>query len=179
MTQEIKLPEPAFRLRWKENRGEYTVSKPNIGDTDCYTEDQLIATIEADRQARGGAQTKPKPAETRANTGLGGGAQRSAFLAWLDNPACPLDANEFNGGDFDIGYESWKAALQSQEAQALKKDAERLNFITAPDSIWSVQRCKSYGQSEYKFRMVRDGEPWGEWHPSAREAIDIARGQKT
>lgn len=47
---EIELPEPAFRLRWKGAEGRYTVSEPNIGDTDCYTADQLRAAVEADRK---------------------------------------------------------------------------------------------------------------------------------
>lgn len=33
------LPEPAFRLKWKD--GAYYVSRPNIDDTDCYTYAQV------------------------------------------------------------------------------------------------------------------------------------------
>ena len=42
------LPEPAFRLLWKH--GEYRVTKPNIGDTDVYTADQLRAAVLAERE---------------------------------------------------------------------------------------------------------------------------------
>lgn len=42
------LPEPAFRLLWKY--GEYRVTKPNIGDTDVYTADQLRAAVLAERE---------------------------------------------------------------------------------------------------------------------------------
>jgi DNA-binding phage protein len=43
-----ELPEPAFRLKWKG--GAYYVSEPNIGDTDCYTADQMRA-IATDRDS--------------------------------------------------------------------------------------------------------------------------------
>lgn len=35
------LPAPAFRLTWRD--GTYRVSKPNVGDTDCFTADQMHA----------------------------------------------------------------------------------------------------------------------------------------
>lgn len=38
-----ELPEPAFRLTWRD--GAYRVSKPNIGDTYCYTAEQVIALL--------------------------------------------------------------------------------------------------------------------------------------
>lgn len=41
MVSELKKPEPAFKLHWDGERARYTVSKPNIGDTDCYTAAQL------------------------------------------------------------------------------------------------------------------------------------------
>ena len=43
------LPEPAFRLMWVN--GAYKVTKPNIGDTDVYTADQLRAAVAAEREA--------------------------------------------------------------------------------------------------------------------------------
>lgn len=48
-TPEIELPEPAFKLIWRQHWGNYAVSKPNIGDTDCYTAEQVRAAILADR----------------------------------------------------------------------------------------------------------------------------------
>ena len=48
----VTLPEPAFRLKWKD--GAYYVSEPNISDTDCYTREQVIAAIADDRKLRGG-----------------------------------------------------------------------------------------------------------------------------
>ena len=34
---------PAFRLTWRD--GQYRVSSPNIGDTDCYTAEQVERLI--------------------------------------------------------------------------------------------------------------------------------------
>ena len=45
MTDKPQLPEPAFRLKWRD--GAYYVSKPNIGDTDCYTAEQMRAALSA------------------------------------------------------------------------------------------------------------------------------------
>ena len=39
----IALPVPAFRLTWRD--GQYRVSSPNIGDTDCYTAEQVERLI--------------------------------------------------------------------------------------------------------------------------------------
>ena len=43
----VKMPEPAFKLRWNVYSASYSVNRPNIGDTDCYTADQLRAYGEA------------------------------------------------------------------------------------------------------------------------------------
>lgn len=48
------LPAPAFRLRWHAVGARYTVSEPNIGDTDCYTADQIsaaFASLDAEKPA--------------------------------------------------------------------------------------------------------------------------------
>lgn len=37
------LPEPSFQLVWLGDRAVYKVTKPNIGNTDVYTADQLRA----------------------------------------------------------------------------------------------------------------------------------------
>lgn len=51
MTDKITtpLPEPAFHLKWRD--GAYYVSEPNIGNTDCYTTEQVIAYADADTKA--------------------------------------------------------------------------------------------------------------------------------
>jgi len=40
-----ELPEPAFRLRWNGTRAAYFVNKPDIGDTDVYTADQMYVAL--------------------------------------------------------------------------------------------------------------------------------------
>ena len=44
MSNDYTLPEPAFRLTWKN--AAYYVNRPSVGDTDCYTADQLHACAE-------------------------------------------------------------------------------------------------------------------------------------
>lgn len=43
----VELPEPAFKLYWRGDLAAYKVSKPNIGDTDVYTADQLRTAVAA------------------------------------------------------------------------------------------------------------------------------------
>jgi hypothetical protein len=44
---EYKLPEPEFQLKWHSSPAAYRVSKPNIGDTDVYTAEQMQAAYAA------------------------------------------------------------------------------------------------------------------------------------
>lgn len=44
-TEAMELPPPAFRLKWVSRLAAYYVSEPNIGDTDCYTADQMRAAV--------------------------------------------------------------------------------------------------------------------------------------
>lgn len=43
----LALPEPAFRLKWDGSSSSYKVDKPNIGDTDVYTAEQVNALVSA------------------------------------------------------------------------------------------------------------------------------------
>ena len=54
------LPDPEFWLRWAEGRGGYQfkVNRPAIGDTDCYTAEQMRA------YARAALSAHPAPAMT-------------------------------------------------------------------------------------------------------------------
>lgn len=47
-----ELPEAAFTLTWRN--GAYRVDKPNIGTTDCYTDNQMRAYAQAALNARAG-----------------------------------------------------------------------------------------------------------------------------
>lgn len=69
-TDPIDLPPPAFRLIWRD--GQYRVSAPNIGDTDCYTAelarthaDNCIRALKAERDA---ALARAEKAEARAGS---------------------------------------------------------------------------------------------------------------
>lgn len=42
---EALMPEPAFQLRWHDIAARYTVSMPNIGNTDVFTADQMREAI--------------------------------------------------------------------------------------------------------------------------------------
>jgi len=42
---EALMPEPAFKLTWRSDLARYFVSKPNIGDTEVFTPDQVRAAI--------------------------------------------------------------------------------------------------------------------------------------
>lgn len=61
--------------------------------------------------------------------------------------------------------------LPGLEQQA--KDAARLDFITTFGKPWMVQWAKK-GNGPIRYRMIDDGEPWGKWHSTARDAIDAA-----
>lgn len=50
-------------------------------------------------------------------------------------------------------------------------DAKRLEFVT--EGSWYVQWEIRPGKPK-RYRMVEDGDAWGKWYLSAREAIDAA-----
>jgi hypothetical protein len=54
-----------------------------------------------------------------------------------------------------------------------KRDAARLDFITEVESVCTVQ-CQQPEKMPARYRMIGNGEPWGEWYSTAREAIDAA-----
>lgn len=81
-TEEQELPEPAFRLTW--NGSAYYVSKPNIGDTDCYTADQMRAALAA----------HPKPAAPTT-------VSDDRLYELADSPECNPDKSGW-GQKFDF-----------------------------------------------------------------------------
>lgn len=85
-----RLPEPAFRLKWKH--GAYYVSEPNIGDTDCYTAEQMQAALRP--------QEQPIAADVE---------QRARSLLYAEY-AKPW----FNGNYEDAAIDAISAALRSQ-----------------------------------------------------------------
>ncbi|MGJ7497504.1 hypothetical protein ACSFA8_20850 [Variovorax sp. RT4R15] len=51
------LPEPSFRLRWDGMLGRYSVNKPELDDTDCYTP-EAVREIQAAAFAAGRAEAR-------------------------------------------------------------------------------------------------------------------------
>jgi hypothetical protein len=92
MHEEQDLPQPSFRLTWRD--GTYRVSRPNVGDTDCYTADQMrdFASL-AKPQPVGGALTEAveKALEEMGCCNYNSAAERLrhalATLATLSAPA--------------------------------------------------------------------------------------------
>lgn len=58
-----------------------------------------------------------------------------------------------------------------EENEALRKDAERLKFVT--EGSWFV-RWKIKPGKQKRYQMINDGDPEGKWYSTAREAIDAA-----
>lgn len=56
------LPQPEFRLKWKGAMAAYFVDKPNIGDTDCFTADQMREYAIAALALRPGGEPSDWPA---------------------------------------------------------------------------------------------------------------------
>jgi hypothetical protein len=58
--------------------------------------------------------------------------------------------------------------MNSTQAQP-NSDAERVDFLS---SGWAVDQR---GARHFRrYRMLKDGDYWGQWHLTARDAIDAA-----
>jgi len=55
-------------------------------------------------------------------------SQQAAFEAWLSRHCDYDDLNKF---EIELANEAWQAALESPDAQALRKDAERYLWLRA------------------------------------------------
>lgn len=97
--------------------------------------------------------------------------QRAAFEAWASKQGrygsadCPVD---YHRGVTRDAEKVWQAALESPEVQALRKDAERLDWLDAR------AHCADWVEGEPTKRVIRaeDGQVYtgDTW----REAIDAA-----
>ena len=67
-----------------------------------------------------------------------------------------------------------RAAPQQAEAvpSDVVRDAERYRWLAARPNEWRLFR--KHGKHKLPFRMMRDGDPWGQSFASADEAIDAA-----
>ena len=104
--------------------------------------------------------------------------QRAAFEAWCKErfgqiPLWVEEDGEYLLSSVQLRFEAYQAAVASPEVQALRKDAERLDFLTKPESSWFVQWGKRSGKP-VRFRMIDDGDVFGKWNDTARQAINAA-----
>ena len=87
-----KLPEPEFQLKWHSSPAAYRVSKPNIGDTDVYTAEQMQAAYAAGLAAREGWQpieTAPKDETAIITMYMHIDTQIVNSALWIDDENCP------------------------------------------------------------------------------------------
>ena len=85
-------PEPSFKLRWHDDGARYTVSKPNIGDTDVFTADQLREAY----AAGAAAQLSAEP--------FGWYDARFDFDHFVEQSNRPTDEGDPNPGDWHPLY---------------------------------------------------------------------------
>lgn len=90
---------------------------------------------------------------------------RAVFESWLSRHC---DYDDLSKPEIELAYEAWQAALESPEVQALRKDAERLDWLDAR------AHCADWVEGEPTKRVIRaeDGQVYtgDTW----REAIDVA-----
>lgn len=147
----VVLPEPDFRLKWHNGDARYTVNKPDIGDTDCYTAD-TVRTLLAGVSA---PAAQAEPVAWLYTHKLGG------VQAFTTEPPPGLKAQ-------------CQPLYTSPHAQADARDAERLDWLIGQDNcvvcegvngFW-VMWINEHDQSRSEYQRGS--------FPSAREAIDAA-----
>lgn len=108
--------------------------------------------------------------------------QRASFEAWLGFSPMKMDDGNYADPDVCVDWQVWQAALQSPEVQALRKDAERLDWIQeqAKESRsgvgfdWRPAYAEGGRVIEMKgWRFMRH-HFLGDRKPNIREAIDAA-----
>ena len=117
--------------------------------------------------------------------------QQVAFEAWYATHDPRTPQSPF---DRELACKAWQAALASLEVQAmrldleqyvsiaselateneaLRKDAERLNWLAEQDA--QIQSLALANGTRYRLGWPDDGEAQSEWFKCPREAIDHAR----
>lgn len=66
------------------------------------------------------------------------------------------------------------AFLQSEQVQAWKRDAERLDWLADQQAQIQTMVMRVTGKERHRIGWPDDAEYQCEWHPTAREAIDSA-----
>jgi HEAT repeat protein len=76
----------------------------------------------------------------------------------------------------DIDYFRRVMIQAGEQQDALRADAERLQWLL-DHPLWSVSYRIRPGKAK-EYRMREEGEYWGQWWPTGRQAIDKARAIK-
>ena len=63
-----------------------------------------------------------------------------------------------------------------RQVEALEADAERYRWLAKHPNEWRLYR--KHGNHKLPYKMMRNGDPWGQSFATADEAIDAARGAK-
>ena len=104
--------------------------------------------------------------------------QQAAFEAWYqhhhgDRDAYVLDASgEYADKQVQGAFNVWQAALQSPEVQALRKDAERLDFMISEEC--QIQSLSTPNEVRHRLSWPDYGEAQSEWFINPRAALDAA-----
>jgi hypothetical protein len=143
MHEEQELPQPSFRLTWRD--GTYRVSRPNVGETDCYTADQMR---EYGRQCA--SLAKPQPV---------GGA--------LTNEQAQIFAHAIynvSRGDFEATVDEAKAVYRAalatlsapaaQPGEAVSDEAEAFEQLCREHDIFgtaAARQCEVFWRAGAAF----------------------------
>lgn len=187
-----ELPAPDFMLRWDSMRAAYYVSRPNIGNTDVYTADQMRAYGELCRAAPAGgesfvtfenghmkldvnaflkspeglAQLKSIRAASEHFAPAGSGEVEDTLLARLDGRAAYFE---------NVGRDPKSAALFREAAALLRKLQQGVDYVLVPRE--PTERMRVAGFESDAFDKLSDAvvEKRG-WPYSCAESADCVAG---
>ena len=104
--------------------------------------------------------------------------QRNAFEVWISqeprgySTVMVSDKSAYSYNTVQVAWESWKEALQSPEVQALRKDAERLDFLISEEC--QIQSLSLSNGVRYRLYWPDIDEAQCELYTDPRAAIDAA-----
>lgn len=105
--------------------------------------------------------------------------QRAAFEAWTGYSEEALSRDAGDGyciKGVDNEWRAWQAALASPEVQALRKDADRLDFMISEEC--QIQSLSLSNGVRHRLYWPDADEAQCEWSVNPRAAIDEAMEKK-
>lgn len=144
MTQPVgeypALPEPTFKLWWDSKNARYTVSKPNIGDTDVFAADQMRAYGEACWKAgyKQGAWADAQPA----------GAQQPGTATWMPLPGTLPEAGKPVLLDIGKKYPIRAMWAAKHTVQAADDDSDWGEYDEATDTYYCPEGWYEWNEHE-------------------------------